>query len=284
VTRQSAQIEIGEIEYDDVGSGRALVFIHGLLADEELWRPLSEQLRNQFRCITPTWPLGLHRVPAAKSADLSPAGHAQAIAEFLEVLGLKDAILVGNDSGGALCQLVCADHSERVGGLILTNCDALEVFPPKMFAYLKWLAHLPFGYALMAKVVRWLPFLRNSKIAWGGLSATDQSDVFARWSRKAAGNRRACRDAAKLGRTAHRSVTLGAAERLSNFTAPTLLLWGQDDRFFSPELATRLAARIPNAELELVANAKTFVSLDQPSLCANHIAAKFAPQAAARLA
>ena len=39
-------------------------------------------------------------------ADLSPPGVAKLIADFIEALDLDDVTLVGNDTGGALCQLV----------------------------------------------------------------------------------------------------------------------------------------------------------------------------------
>ena len=41
--------------------------------------------------------------------------------------------LVGNDTGGALCQYVVTRHPERIGRLVLTNCDAFDNFPPAMF-------------------------------------------------------------------------------------------------------------------------------------------------------
>ena len=44
--------------------------------------------------------------------------------------------LVGNDTGGALCQLVVTRHPERIGRLVLTNCDAYDEFPPSMFKLL----------------------------------------------------------------------------------------------------------------------------------------------------
>ena len=74
--------------------------------------------------LTPTWPLGAHRHPLPDSADRSPLAHAGRIAAFLEALDLRDVIFLGNDTGGALCQLVVAHHSERVGALVLTVCGA----------------------------------------------------------------------------------------------------------------------------------------------------------------
>ena len=62
-----------------------------------------------------------------------PRGVARLIAAFLEALELDDVTLVGNDTGGAICQLVVDRHPERLGRLVLTNCDAFENFPPKAF-------------------------------------------------------------------------------------------------------------------------------------------------------
>src|SRR5688572_13474022 len=95
----------GTIRYRDVGEGPVLVFVHGLLVSGSLWRKVTPLLAGRFRCIAPDWPLGAHEVALDDGADLSPAGVAQLIADFLEALDLRDVTLVGNDSGGALCQL-----------------------------------------------------------------------------------------------------------------------------------------------------------------------------------
>ena len=65
------------------------------------------------------------------------------IDEVLDALGLDDVTLVGNDTGGALCQLLLADDPSRIGRLVLTNCDAFENFPPKAFVPLFLAAKQP---------------------------------------------------------------------------------------------------------------------------------------------
>ena len=59
--------------------------------------------------------------------------------------------------------------------------------------------------------------------------------------------------------------TLEAAERLKDFDRPTLLAWAPEDRFFTLKYAKRLAGAFPDARLELIDDARTFVSLDQPA-------------------
>jgi pimeloyl-ACP methyl ester carboxylesterase len=72
-------------------------------------------------------------------------------------------------------------------------------------------------------------------------------------------------DVARLLRGVSNAHTLAAAERLPGFDRPVLLAWGGDDRLFPLDLAKRLAARFPNARLEVVPNARTFVPLDEPA-------------------
>ena len=54
----------------------------------------------------------------------------------MEALGLQDVTLVGNDTGGAICQFLLDEDSSRVGRVVLTNCDAFTNFPPAPFGQL----------------------------------------------------------------------------------------------------------------------------------------------------
>ena len=120
----------GPVHYTEQGDGRPVVCVHGYLMGEELFAPLAERLaRSGLRCITPTWPLGAHRTPMAADADLSPAALARLIADFRAALDLHDVVLLGNDTGGALCEVLAAQRPDRMGALVLTNCDAFDNFP-----------------------------------------------------------------------------------------------------------------------------------------------------------
>lgn len=82
-------------------------------------------------------PLGAH--PTALRPDVEVSSHsiARQMIAFLDKLNLPDVTLVGNDTGGAICQfLIDLDHT-RVGRLVLTNCDAFDKFPPPFGLVLK---------------------------------------------------------------------------------------------------------------------------------------------------
>ena len=159
----------GTVRYRERGSGEPLVFVHGFLVNGDLWRKVVPELAKDFRCITPDWPLGSHELPMKPDADLSAPGLARLIADFLEALDLHNVTLVGNDTGGGLCQLVVTRHPDRIGRLVLTPCDAFENFPPRFFRIVLAPAALPGGAWAMLQPLR-INALRHTPIAFGWLA------------------------------------------------------------------------------------------------------------------
>jgi pimeloyl-ACP methyl ester carboxylesterase len=215
--------------------------------------------------------MGAHRVAIDPDADLSPPGIADLIADFLEAMELNGATIVGNDSGGAMSQVLATRRPERVGRLVLTNCDTHENFPPSAFKLMPPLAKLPGAMTVMS-----LPFLLGPvrRAAFAPFAKTkippELIDSWMEPSRRDAGVRR---DTAKVTAGLNKRYTVEAAERLRRFDRPTLLAWAPEDRFFKLAYAERLAEAIPDARIERIEDARTFVPLDQPKRLADVIAA-----------
>ena len=133
----------GTIRVHETGAGEPIVFVHGLLVNANLWRKVVPALAGDFRCIALDMPLGSHLRPMPKDADLSPYGLADLVADAIEALGLEDVTLVGNDTGGAISQIVATPRPERIGRLVLTPCDAFDVFPPAIFKWALAPAQIP---------------------------------------------------------------------------------------------------------------------------------------------
>lgn len=163
-----AQVDLsaGTVHYQERGSGPPVVLVHGLFVNSSLWHDVVPVLARRFRVLTLDLPLGSHPTPVKPDADVSPAGLARLVAEFLTALDLSEVTLVGNDTGGAICQLVAADHPERLARLVLTNCDAYENFLPPAFRYLQWLARVPGGVWAIAQATRF-PLVRGLPIGSG---------------------------------------------------------------------------------------------------------------------
>jgi pimeloyl-ACP methyl ester carboxylesterase len=271
VASEEAVLPQGTVRYRDTGRGEPILFVHGLLTDGTLWRKVVPLLESDSRCIVPDWPIGSHRIPMDSSADLSPLGLSRVVADFMEALELEHVTLVGNDTGGAICQLAAAHHPERLGRLVLTNCDAYENFLPPMFRPLQIVARIPGAVWAIAQSLRLTP-LRHAPNAFGWLSKHGPDPGITRaWLEPSLASRGVRRDVAKVLRGVSNRYTIDAAERLQSFDRPTLIAWAPEDRFFKFRYAERLAAAIPNARLERIEDSYTYVSEDQPERLAELI-------------
>jgi pimeloyl-ACP methyl ester carboxylesterase len=271
---QQIQLPQGTIRYRDSGSGEPIVFVHGLLVDGRLWRDVAPRLADEFRCIVPDLPLGSHTIPTAEGTDLSPPGLARILADLLEALELDRVTLVGNDTGGAICQLVATRHPERLARLVLTPCDAYKDFLPPAFRPLQWAARVPGLPGALFQPFR-LDAARRSPLGFGWLIKRRplDSELLESWLRPSLEDPAVRRDAVEILRRIDNRFTLEAAERLREFDRPTLIAWATEDRFFKLRNGERLAEAIPDARLELIEDARTFVPLDQPERLAALIAA-----------
>jgi pimeloyl-ACP methyl ester carboxylesterase len=267
----TASLPPGEVAYQDVGAGPAVVLLHGLLVDGSLWRAVVPQLSRDHRVIVPELPLGCHRRPLRPDAPLAPPDVARLVADLLAALELDDVTLVGNDTGGAIAQLVAAHHPERIGRLVLTPCDAYENFLPPAFRPLQLLARAPVVMDAALQGMRVRP-LRLSPLAYGWLMRRPDDALVRAWVDAALASRAARRDAMKVLRGIDPQQTLDAAQRLRAFAKPVLIAWAPEDRFFKLRYAERLAREIPGARLERIDDARTFVPVDQPERTAELIA------------
>ncbi len=259
------------IRYRELGTGEPLVLVHGLLADGELWRDVAPRLARDFRVIVPEWPLGSHTIPLADGADASPPGLARIVADFLAALDLERVTLVGNDTGGAICQLVAVEHPERLARLVLTPCDAYDNFLPPAFRGLQLLARIPGAVMMLGNSMRAAP-VRRLPLAYGWLMKRKDDKITRSWLSPALASRAIRRDVASILKGISSSYTLAAAERFGEFDKPVLIAWAPEDRFFKMRYAERLRDAFPDARLELIEDSYTFVSLDQPERTAQLIA------------
>jgi pimeloyl-ACP methyl ester carboxylesterase len=265
------------IEYQEFGPQDSphppVLFVHGILVDWRLWREVAEGLaRRGLRCIVPTWPLGSHTIPVNEATALSLPGVAKTINDAIVALELSDVTLVGSDTGGGLCQLVVDAYPDRIGRLVLTNCDAFDKVPPFPFDIVFGLLRGPISIKALFGQLQ-LRTLRHSPIGFGLLVNRPDPQLTAAWLKPCLKDSRICRDLAALLRQVAAADLTDVATRLPLFTKPVTLVWGQRDRCFTPGLGRRLAALFSNGKLIEVPDAKTFVSLDNPDAVIDAIAA-----------
>ena len=280
------ELSAGTVEYRDTGGdGPVLVLLHGLMMDAALWDGPIAELSGDFRCIAPTLPLGGHRHPVRAGTDLTLPGIAALVTELLDRLDLRDVTLVGNDTGGALVQLLAAAGAERVGRIVLVSCDAFDNFPPGLTGRTLVLAGKlpPALFGLFMQQMRLKP-VRRLPIAFGWLTRRGDAAT-ARWAAGVRGDgsprsmesvltqRAIRRDTVRVLRAiaAQPRLLLDAAGSLPAFGRPALVVWASEDRVMPPEHGKRLAGLFPDGRLAEVAGSYTLIPLDQPSQLAELI-------------
>jgi pimeloyl-ACP methyl ester carboxylesterase len=280
------QIELsaGTIDYLDTGGtaagtsgGPVVVLLHGLMMDASLWDGVIAELSAGHRCVAPTLPFGAHRHAVHADADLSLPGIARLVEEFLDRLDLTDVTLVGNDTGGALVQLLIGrdggsggapvGRAGRVGRVVLASCDAFDNFPPgltgKTLVLTGKLAPAMFGVFMQQMRLR---MVRRLPLAFGWLTRRGDAAT-ARWMKPVLTQPEIRRDTVRMLRTAmaDRKLLLTAAEDLPGFGGPALVVWAREDRVMPPEHGRRLAGLFPDGRLVEIDDSYTLIPLDQPA-------------------
>jgi pimeloyl-ACP methyl ester carboxylesterase len=264
-------LNAGTIHYEKSGPamGRPVVFIHGYAMGSSLWRPLAERLANsEFACYAPTWPLGAHTEPMREGTELTMESVAAMVAEFLDALELRDVILIGNDTGGAIAQVVATTLPERIGALVLTSCDAFEHFPPPVLKPFMNAAKLGPAFRAITAPLRFKLVRRR---AYGALAYADLEHLSAEWVKPVLTDSRVREDLRRFTASLRRDTTVKAGARLPEFTKPALVAWSADDAFFPVDDGCRLADALPAARLALIEHARTFSMVDQPDALADLI-------------
>ena len=266
------QLHAGTIEYQDVGSGPVVVLVHGLAMNGAQWRHVVADLRSGYRCVLPTLPMGAHRQPMRRGADLSLRGMCRLLAEFIERLDLRSVTLCFNDWCGA--QVMIAEGlMERVERLVLVSCEAFDNYPPGIPGWVAARsAELPGGLAVLAQAVRFR-WIRQLPVAFGWMSKRGiPEEVFQEWLRPLR-RREIRRDVRKYAgdtRRGKRDLT-AATSVLPSFDRPVLIVWASEDRIMPRQHGRRLAGVFPDSQLVEIADSYTLIPEDQPAQLTSHL-------------
>jgi pimeloyl-ACP methyl ester carboxylesterase len=277
---KSLQTRLGPLAWRASGQGPALVFFAGALANGDLWRDVVAALQDRYRCITVDLPLGAHPWPLSDHADRSATSLARLLLDCLELLDLDDATVLANDTAGGLLLLsLASDHPalERIGRLVLTNCESYDKFPPDQLKRASALSRtLPRLARTLIRLQLQTAPIRRKVVAGVAASGLDQqrTDSFFGPARR---DQRIAADLVGAMAGFRPQLLIDAAAAIPQFTRPVLLIWGDSCEFFPISDVQRLTADFPSATLLTVPGAKTWVPIDNP-LAVTDAVADFVPR------
>lgn len=253
----------GTIAYREAGQGPVALYIHGVFLDGALWRHQVEGLADLRRGIAID--LLAHGGSATPPGRLTISVQAAMVAEFLDALGLDRVDLVGNDSGGAVSQLLAVHHPQRVRSLTLTNSDVHDNFPPEAFLPIQEIARA-------GELATMLPLLATDPGSIRAALATSLEDADARSDAELLSFFAPFTDPAHASALQQYIAEMEPSElvsiedQLGTLTTPTLLVWATDDVFFPTAWAEWLARTIPGVQRTVwVEGARLFFPLERPA-------------------
>ena len=264
--QRRVEVPAGAISYRERGSGTPIVFVHGVAVNGDLWRRVVPGLASSYRCIAPDLPWGSHSIPLKPDTDLSLPGMARIVADFLTALELDDVVIVANDTGGAVAQALVGRHPERISRLVLTSCDAFEKFPPTPQKYLELTARSRLLTSIVAYTAKF-KLIQRLPTAYGYVTSRPMPpDIMRSYTDPVRQNPGVRRDFRRMLRAVDTKYTFEAAERLTTFDKPALVLWAENDKIFPREHGRRLAELLPQGEFALIPDSRTFIPEEQPVL------------------
>jgi pimeloyl-ACP methyl ester carboxylesterase len=247
-----------------VGSGPALLLLHGLGADHTTWDPVIDQLARRYTVIAPDL-LG-HGQSAKPRADYTLGGYANGMRDLLTVLGIERVTLVGHSFGGGVAMQFAYQFPERTERLVLVGSGGLG---PHVTPVIRMISTPGFEY-LMAPLT--LPGVRHvTAAAMRGLKRTgikefrDFDEVAAIYETFQEYDARSAIAHVTRAVVDWRGQIVTMADRAYLTEAmPLCVIWGEDDRVI-PATHAALAAEIaPGARVEVIANAGHFPHKDHP--------------------
>ena len=231
-----------KIHYRDEGEGPTIVLIHGTGASLHTWEDWTKNLIKDYRVIRLDLPAyGLTGQDPQKR--YSSKDYVDLLDAFLTELKVDKFHLAGNSLGGLVSWLYASYYPEKIEKLVLLDPSG---FPFKSTPMVIKMAKIPVLNNFIRYVTPRSFIEKNIKEVYYDHSLIKDSTIDRYYDLTLfEGNRTAFIDRAYIEREDYR-------DRLSLISAPTLILWGENDNWIPVSDAARFKAAIENAQVVIM--------------------------------
>jgi pimeloyl-ACP methyl ester carboxylesterase len=242
------------IDYDDVGEGIPIVFLHGFPHDRNLWAPQLGGLSSQARCIAPDlWGCPPYSMDA----------YADEVVAGMDELTIDRAVIAGLSMGGYIAFALWRRHPSRVRGLVLAATRPGADTPATVDRR-----------RALADVIR-----RDGMAAVAATQAAAQLGAATRATRpelvaQVTAMAAAAPVAGVLGAIEAMLARVDSTPTLATIDVPTLVVGGTEDAVITPDELTRMADGIAGSRVELLAGCGHLCNLERPAAF-NHVTSEF---------
>ena len=253
----TVDIDDTTLYYERSGHGPAMLFVHGMCGDADVWADQADRFSDRYTCVR--YDRRGHTRSSRGDAPLSVARHADDAAALIRSLDLAPCLLVGSSSGAVIALDVARRHGDLLRGVVLSEPPLFSLDPDA-------------GRVLMAEL---RPRLEEA-MATGGPSAA--VDAFfslvcpGLWAILDEDRKDRYRANADIGFADLRAPTLDVtAADLATVTVPALVIAGDTSHPALRSIAHRLAAALPDARFIELADCGHVTYAEQPDAFAHAV-------------
>ncbi len=265
-TRKMVDTPSGRIAFIERGNGPAALFIHGFPLNGYQWRHQLKALGGIRRCIAPDV-LGLGHSEMSPGQDLGFEAQARMLIQFLDALTIEQVDLIGNDSGGAISQILATSAPSRIRSLTLTNCDTIGNWPPPAFLPVMNLAKegkLGETFAAFQASAALARSPAGLAVAFEFPERLD-ADLLGVYLGPLTASTARQTQIENYVAAVEQGPAAGLLDALKAFTKPTLIVWADNDVFFPSQWSGWLARTIPGTrKVEVLKGARLFFPEERP--------------------
>ena len=255
------------------------MLVHGLGGAATNWTDVMGLVRDRLDAVAPDLP-GFGWSPPPVAGDYSLRSHVRALVELVETDGRGPVHLLGNSLGGTVAMILAATRPDLVRTLTLVS-PALPVLRPRLSnVHLPALA-APWAGQRLARHLGRFPVEQRVRatlaLCWADPTRVPPERV-----------ELAMTEAERRARLSHDAdAMLGSLQSLivaylrpgrwplwrlaTHVAAPTLLVYGLQDRLVDPRTSARAARTIPDTRLLLVPDSGHVTQMEHPELVAGAI-------------
>ena len=239
-------IEEQGFKYVEEGEGEVLMLLHGLFGALSNFYDILETFKDTHKVVIPILPL--YDLPIDETTVL---GFVQYVEKFVAHKGYDKVIVLGNSLGGHIALIYALQNIDKIKGVVLTGSSGLfesamgDSYPKRGdYDYIKQKAELTFYNPEHAskELVDELFDIVN-----------DRNKVI------------------RVLATAKSAIRQNLGEELHNITAPTLLIWGNNDTITPPFVGEEFHKLIPHSRLVLIDKCGHAPMMEQPELFNQHL-------------
>ena len=243
--------------YEQDGQGPAMLFVHGMCGDADVWADQARRFADRSRCVR--YDRRGHTRSDRGETAISAALHADDAAAIIDALDLAPCLIVGSSSGAAIAVAVALRYGHLLRGAVLSEPPLFSLDPDA-------------GQAAMRDLAPLVEEATTTGDHRGFVDAFFSLMCPGLWSTIDEDRKDRYRNNADIGFTDLRSPSLDVtAGDLSATVVPALIIAGTTSHPALRSVAHQLAAALPDARFVELADCGHVTYAEQPDRFAHAV-------------